>query len=283
MLATTPTNLPPSRAGQVLTTFFLAAVGGIGADVAYRYFTGPAPAHAVAKAVISNVGNSDNSLTPVPPSYPNGKIIVLSAAGSTVSAGNNSLKWEVEPPSLAATMLSIPGADASHLVLVMPATGRVDARVRLYVTRKDTIDVATASFVGGSGGLSPDPAPPGPAPDPFPPGPSPDPLPPLPTPSGPIDPAIRKAAADYFGSTADGYAGIPPQIAATDANYNDVMASLVAKHVALNKTLSDAVVAILSPTYDPATLKFLDKKVAQTAYAKVANSLKAGMRDAASR
>lgn len=128
------------------------------------------------------------------------------------------------------------------------------------------------------------PLPPVPPPDdplkPTPPGPKPPPIP-LPDPvTGPTDPAIRKAAAEWYSvHIADYKAGIA-KIAATNIGYNDLMKAQKDNIKTYGTTLGLAIDAVVKPLVSQADGSFLNKDEAKYAYTVVANSLQAGMRDA---
>lgn len=275
----TPTPPPPTPPGPLRKLFNVAliAITAFAGMAAYtRTFppqgAEPTAADPTAKAVISTVDGG-----PVADAYSNGDVVVVTAEKSIAAAGPGAVRWEVDPPAIEARRIKLPNADPRHLILVVPPTGRYEARLRLYVTRKDTISATSVSFVVGAD-APPDPAPKPPGPKP------PDPVPPTPKPepAGPISEPLKAAAVSYYRRAADNFSGAPAKIAAvSDLTYNDVVDGMKKTMDVERDRFGKEIDAILGKVYDPKTTKFTDKAKAIAAFALVSNTLKAALREAA--
>lgn len=249
-------------AGAVILGIALALVGVYG----YGRYAGVAPAAPTADAK-AEITSADGA--PIADAYANGDVIFLSADRSLVAARGEAIRWEVEGLKRSVFPGLPPEVASRSCAILVPPTGRYDVKVRLYVARRDAIDVKVISFVAGSG-ERPNP-PPGPA-DPD------KPLPPAPT--GDIDPAIRKAAATYYAAIVGNFENASSKLGAANPTYADLTNAAAVDHDYAKAALAEVVGAVLKPTYDPTTYEFPDKAAAKAAYAKVANSLKAGLYDA---
>jgi len=262
----------PQRRYRIVLALIAGALLMFGTLHLYEKFT-PVEAQTVtAKAVITDLEGKSPAT-----SFANGALVSLSSQTALVANGEQAVRWEIDPPHLAGAILRSPRFSNRDLLFVAPPLGNWTVTIRQYVTYKNAIDMTSLTFNVGAGGPNP-PAPVDPKPGPKPVDPKPG---PTPAPSGEIDVAIRKAAAVYFSGPGDGYAMAASMIAAAEPDFNEVMSPIKTNQGQAKETLAVAIDNVLTPLYDPATLKFKDKAVAIATFNKVSTSLRAGLRDVA--
>ncbi len=237
----------PSLAGRVFAALVFAAIVGVVVHAVYWHWPARPAHHAGGARAAITVDGGD-----VPARVAPHAMLVFTADKAVA----RTVMWSVDPPS---TSYKIAGGE---LIVAAGPGGRV-ITVRQVAVKSDTADEAEASIQVGDA-----PAPPGPdAPD-------------VPEPAaGTFDPAVRAAAAAYFANYVAAYGSVPALLDAGDPTYNDVTQGLVDRKSGVGTTLGEAVDAVTKTTYD-AQLKY-DKARAKPAYTLIANSLLAGLRDAA--
>lgn len=240
----------PSPASAIIGLVAILALGVLTWDK-FR----PFGAHA-ARAVVTLADGK-----PLPAVVAPDSVVVLSSAGSTAST----VRWDVSDPDIVKVPLPVPGYFA---FAVGPKSRTI--RGSLLAVSGGTIDEFPIALAVGDL----------PAPTPTP-GPNPTPTP-LPEPAGDIDAELRKLAAAYYADSPSAYQAVPGQLsAAVVPDFNAVTSTIGARHSAVANALGARVDALTATLYSP-DLAFKDVAAAKAAYAKVAASLQAGLRDAAS-
>jgi hypothetical protein len=251
--------------------FYLAVIAAIvvfGAEVArFTRQHWPTSAATSVHAVITNQAGA-----PPPAGVPPGQLLVLSAAQSTVAPNPEAVLWQVEPRTVDRAAMR---TDLGR-TLIVPAGAVAGAifHVRLYVCRANMIDMAQLSFtVDADEAHRPRPRP---DPDPVP-GPTP---PPQPTPAGAVDPAVRRAAAAYFGAYPTGYRAVAEVAGSTGKTYNQLFDGALEKRKQLGGALGAEIDRLTVPIVDPATNHFVGQPESGRVLRLIADSLAAGLRDA---
>lgn len=229
----------------------------------------PAPAPGpdeLAKAVVTLFNDE-----PVPETWRQGFSIPLKSDRSIAGGKPQSVRWTIDPPEYDRFS---PRRDNGRSIDVQTGVEPVLLTIKLAVAKGDTFDETVVRVKVGT------PKPPPPAPV-DPPAPTPTPAPQPQPDSAFVNPKIKAAASEYFRGFHKDYADAANRTRISPQPYNDLVKAQAAAKSVRAKALAEAVDAVVVPQVDEKTGAFLSRDAAGYALQSVAESLKAGIAEAA--
>lgn len=234
----------------------------------------PQPAEELAKAVVTLFNDE-----PVPDTWRQGFSIPLKSDRSVAGGKPQSVRWTIDPPEYDRFS---PRRDNGRSIDVQTGVEPVLLTIKLAVAKGDTFDETIVRVKVGSPKPPAPPVPPTPAPvDPPAPTPAPGPAPQPQPDSAFVVPKIKAAASEYFKGFAKDYADAASRTRISPQPYNDLVKAQAAAKSLRAKALAEAVDAVVVPQVDEKTGLFISRDAAGYALQAVAESLKAGMTEAA--